>query len=99
MEKPANWVPIAQKVRITPEEKEILKKYLHLYLKLDSEQFSVSACANQGTGFSANGSLTLNGLFQKINRLKGLIVYSKSINSIFQLLLLKIENLNLFVNY
>ena len=66
MEKPANWVPIAQKVRITPEEKEILKKYLHLYLKLDSEQFSVSACVNQGTGFSVNGSLTLMSYSKKL---------------------------------
>ena len=30
-------------------------------------QFSVSACANQATGFSVNGWLTPNGLFQTIN--------------------------------
>ena len=34
-------------------------------------QFSVSACANQATGFSVNGSLTTNGLFQTINGLLG----------------------------
>ena len=33
------------------------------------EQFSVSACANQATGFSVNGSLAPNGLFQMINGL------------------------------
>ena len=32
-------------------------------------QFSVSACANQATGFSVNGSLTTNGVFQTINGL------------------------------
>ena len=31
--------------------------------------FSVSACANQVTGFSVNGSSTPNGLFQVINGL------------------------------
>ena len=31
--------------------------------------FSVSACANQATGFSVNGSLTPNELFQVINGL------------------------------
>ena len=30
-------------------------------------QFSVSACANQATGFSMNGSSTPNRLFQTIN--------------------------------
>ena len=32
-------------------------------------QFSVSACANQETGFPVNGSSTPNGLFQTINGL------------------------------
>ena len=32
-------------------------------------EFSVSACANQETGFPVNGSLTPNGLFQTINGL------------------------------
>ena len=32
-------------------------------------QFSVSACSNQATGFSVNGSLTPNGLFKMINGL------------------------------
>ena len=32
-------------------------------------QFSVSACANQATGLSINGSLFPNGLFQIINGL------------------------------
>ena len=32
-------------------------------------QFSVSACGNQATGFSVNGSSTPNGLFQTINGL------------------------------
>ena len=35
----------------------------------------VSACANQATGFSVNGRLTLNGLFQTINQLKQLMGY------------------------
>ena len=38
-------------------------------------QFSVSACANQPTGFSVNGSSTPNGLFQTINELKQLMGY------------------------
>ena len=41
-------------------------------------QFSVSACANQPTGFCVNGSSTPNGLLQTINGLKRLP--SKEIN-------------------
>ena len=50
---------------------------MHLYLKFDCSAVSVSACANQPTGFSVNGSSTQNGLFQRINELKQLMGYSK----------------------
>ena len=56
-------------------------------------QFSVFACGNQAIGFSVNGSSTSNGLFQTIN---GLLETAPSTITSFHL---KIENLELFVNY
>ena len=62
------------------------KKYLHLYLKFDSEsQFdrdSDSTCANQATDFSVSGSSTLNRLFQTLNPLKRLMGYSKRLHQL-----------------
>ena len=62
-------------------------------------KFSVSAGANQPTGFFVNGSLTPNGLFQTINGLKQLMGYSKWLHQVEHGVLfhLKIENLELFV--
>ena len=45
-------------------------------------RFSVSARADQSTGFSVNGSSTPNGLFQTINGLKQLMGYSKRLHQL-----------------
>ena len=69
MEKAGNWVAIAKKVRITPEEERNFTKSIWILTSnLTLGQFSDSACANQATGFSVDESSTLNGLFQTINR-------------------------------
>ena len=60
-------------------------------------QFSVSACANQPTVFSVNGSLTPNGLFQTVNGLKQLMGYPKWLH--YLLFHLKIENVEPFIYY
>ena len=89
MEKPGYWVGITKKVRITPEEERNFQKGICIFtLNLTLGQFSVSACANQATGFSVNESSTLNGLFQTINWLKQLMGYSKRLHQLFHLKIL-----------
>ena len=63
-------------------------------------QFSVSACANQSTGFTVNGLSNPNGLFQAINGLKRLLNYSKRLHQLQHgaLFHLQVENLDAFVN-
>ena len=68
---------------------------MHPYLNLTLVQFLVSACANQPTGFSVNGSSTPNGLFQTIN---GLLETAPSTIT-WCIVPLKIENPEVFVNY
>ena len=52
---------------ITPEEQRKFKKTFCIFTKsLTLRQFSVSACANQATGFPVNESLTSNGLFKTV---------------------------------
>ena len=55
-------------LRKTPEEETLMR------------QFSVSACANQSPGFSVSGTLTPNGLFQTMNKLKRLVSCSKRLH-------------------
>ena len=90
-------------MKTTPEEERNFKKVsASLFTwNLTLGQFSVSACANQPTGFSVNGSSTPDGLFQTINALKQLMDYSKRLHQLSYGVLfhLKIENLELFVNY
>ena len=65
MEKPDNWFSIIKKWR-----RKTFKKSISIFTwNLTLGQFSVSACVNQATGFSVNGSSTPNGLFQTINGL------------------------------
>ena len=50
------------------KKKEILQKVSGSLLQTWLWDNSDSACANKATGFSVDGSSTLNGLFQTINR-------------------------------
>ena len=74
---------------------------LHLYLKNYLGQFYVPVCANQPPGFSVRENSTPNGLFQTINGVKILMGYTKRIHQLKLGVLfhLKIENLELLVNY
>ena len=64
-EKPGNWFAIVKMWR----RKKFYKKVSASLLKIWFWEFSVSACANQATGFSMNGLSTPNRLFQTINGL------------------------------
>ena len=57
--------------------KKKVKKSLASLLKISVWGSSVSACANQPTGFSLGGTSIPNELFQTINGLGRLVSYSK----------------------
>ena len=73
----------SKRVRKTPEAEGNFKKSICIFTEnLALGQFPVSACTNQGTGFSVNGSSTSNGLFQTITGLKRLMGYSKRLHQL-----------------
>ena len=58
MEKPGNWVAIAKKSEKNNwRRKKFWENYIYLYLRSEPE---FSACANELTGFSVNGSSSPN---------------------------------------
>ena len=102
MEKQGNWFAIVKMWKKHTNKVKILKKRICIFnQKFTLGQFPVPACANQPPGFSVSGTSTPNGLFQTINGLKILLGYTKRTHQLKHgvLFRLKVESLELFVNY
>ena len=100
MEKPGNWFAIVKCEKNT-RRKDFRKRICIFTWEFTLGQFSVPACVNQLPGLSVRGTSTPNVLFQTINGIKVLMGYTKQFYQLKHGVLfhLKIENLELSVNY
>ena len=99
MEKPGNWFATVKNVKNKAPERKKIKKRISIFTeKFTVGQFSVPDWANQSLGFFVRGTSTPIGLFQTI---KILMSYTKRLHRLKHGVLfhLKLENLELFVNY